>query len=81
MSPSVVVHPGDNVTLQCINVLKKLFFLNGIRWLIQARQAHENVNRAIVLKITEVDVADSGLYFCGMLDNYFIFTNATVLKV
>ncbi|XP_045072069.1 uncharacterized protein LOC121563357 [Coregonus clupeaformis] len=38
-------------------------------------------NGIIVLKITEVDVADSGLYFCGMLDNYFIFTNATVLKV
>uniref|UniRef100_A0A4W5JTC9 Immunoglobulin V-set domain-containing protein n=1 Tax=Hucho hucho TaxID=62062 RepID=A0A4W5JTC9_9TELE len=27
----------------------------------------------------EVDVADSDLYFCGMLDNYFI--NTTVLKV
>ncbi|XP_038831522.1 novel immune-type receptor 7b [Salvelinus namaycush] len=38
-------------------------------------------NITIFLTIAEVDVADSGLYFCGMSDNYFIFTNATVLKV
>uniref|UniRef100_A0A8C7Q5I2 Immunoglobulin V-set domain-containing protein n=1 Tax=Oncorhynchus mykiss TaxID=8022 RepID=A0A8C7Q5I2_ONCMY len=38
-------------------------------------------NRIIVLKITEVDVADSGLYCCGMYNQYFIFTNMTFLMV
>uniref|UniRef100_A0A674E203 Ig-like domain-containing protein n=1 Tax=Salmo trutta TaxID=8032 RepID=A0A674E203_SALTR len=38
-------------------------------------------HRIIFLKITEVDVADSGLYCCGMFDKFIIFTNATVLKV
>ncbi|XP_014062312.1 uncharacterized protein isoform X1 [Salmo salar] len=38
-------------------------------------------NITIFLKIAEVDEADSGHYFCGMLDKYIIFTNATVLKV
>ncbi|CAB1351618.1 unnamed protein product, partial [Coregonus sp. 'balchen'] len=35
----------------------------------------------IFLKITELDVADSGLYFCGTFVNNIIFTNVTVLKV
>uniref|UniRef100_A0A8C8FEG3 Ig-like domain-containing protein n=1 Tax=Oncorhynchus tshawytscha TaxID=74940 RepID=A0A8C8FEG3_ONCTS len=38
-------------------------------------------HRNIFLQITEVDEADSGVYFCGMFDKYIIFTNATVLKV
>uniref|UniRef100_A0A674ED05 Ig-like domain-containing protein n=1 Tax=Salmo trutta TaxID=8032 RepID=A0A674ED05_SALTR len=95
----------ENVTLQCINVLKKM---GHIAWFKQVNSSeplcitsmwsslptvhHQNgfhgnhmkmfiANRTTFLRITEVDVADSGLYFCGMLDNYFIFTNATVLKV
>eukprot|EP00063_Salmo_salar_P036637 XP_014011472.1 PREDICTED: uncharacterized protein LOC106577680 [Salmo salar] len=101
----MVVHSGENVTLQCINVLKKT---GHIGWFKQVNSSeplcitsmwsslptvhHQNgfhgnhmkmliTNRTTFLRITEVDVADSGLYFCGMLDNYFIFTNATVLKV
>ncbi|KAL0970248.1 hypothetical protein UPYG_G00239330 [Umbra pygmaea] len=35
----------------------------------------------IFLKITEVDIADSGRYFCGLYESYFIFTNVTYLKV
>uniref|UniRef100_A0A4W5LBK1 Ig-like domain-containing protein n=1 Tax=Hucho hucho TaxID=62062 RepID=A0A4W5LBK1_9TELE len=35
----------------------------------------------IFLKITEVDVADSGFFFCGMFDKYIIFTNMTFLMV
>uniref|UniRef100_A0A3P8Z1B1 Immunoglobulin domain-containing protein n=1 Tax=Esox lucius TaxID=8010 RepID=A0A3P8Z1B1_ESOLU len=38
-------------------------------------------NEMILLKITEVDIADCGRYFCGLFDRYFIFTNATVLHV
>uniref|UniRef100_A0A4W5JE37 Ig-like domain-containing protein n=1 Tax=Hucho hucho TaxID=62062 RepID=A0A4W5JE37_9TELE len=101
----VVVRSGENVTLQCINVLKKV---GHVGWFKQVNSSeplcitsmwsslptvhHQNgfqgnhmkmliTNRSTLLRITEVDVADSGLYFCGMLDNYFIFTNATVLKV
>ncbi|KAM9401354.1 uncharacterized protein ACWYII_030931 [Salvelinus alpinus] len=101
----VVVHLGENVTLQCINVLKTP---GHVGWFKQVNSSeplcitsmwssvpivhHQNgfqvnhmkmfmTNRTIFLTITEVDVADSGLYFCGMSDNYFIFTNATVLRV
>uniref|UniRef100_A0A8C7JJF8 Ig-like domain-containing protein n=1 Tax=Oncorhynchus kisutch TaxID=8019 RepID=A0A8C7JJF8_ONCKI len=101
----VVVRSGENVTLQCINVLKKM---GHVGWFKQVNSSeplcitsmwsslptvsnpngfHGNhtkmliTNRSIYLTITEVDVADSGVYFCGMSDNYFIFTNATVLKV
>uniref|UniRef100_A0A4W5KNM7 Ig-like domain-containing protein n=1 Tax=Hucho hucho TaxID=62062 RepID=A0A4W5KNM7_9TELE len=103
--PLMEVHSGENVTLQCINVLKKH---GQVGWFKQVNSTeplcitsmwsslpavhHQNgfqvkhmkmfmTNGTIFLKITEVDVADSGLYFCGMSDNYFIFTNATVLKV
>ncbi|KAM9401358.1 T-cell surface glycoprotein CD8 beta chain-like isoform 2-T2 [Salvelinus alpinus] len=103
--PLMVVHSGENVTLQCINVLKTP---GHVGWFKQVNSSeplcitsmwsslptvnHQNgfqsksmkmliTNRTIFLKITEVDVADSGLYFCGMLDDYFIFTNATVLTV
>ncbi|KAM9401356.1 uncharacterized protein ACWYII_030932 isoform 2-T2 [Salvelinus alpinus] len=54
-------------------IIKNGFQVNHMKMLI--------TNRTIFLTITEVDVADSGLYFCGTLDNFFIFTNATVLKV
>ncbi|XP_071233932.1 uncharacterized protein [Salvelinus alpinus] len=101
----VVVHSGENVTLQCINVLKKM---GHVGWFKQVNSSeplcitsmwsslptvhHQNgfqgnhmkmliTNRTTFLEITEVDEADSGLYFCGTLDNFFIFTNATVLKV
>ncbi|XP_029530283.2 uncharacterized protein LOC115138030 [Oncorhynchus nerka] len=101
----MVVHSGENVTLQCINVLKKpgqvgwFKQVNGSEplcitsmWSSLPTVHHQNgfqgnhmkmvmTNITIFLTITEVDVADSGLYFCGMSDNYFIFTNATVLKV
>uniref|UniRef100_A0A4W5JN62 Ig-like domain-containing protein n=1 Tax=Hucho hucho TaxID=62062 RepID=A0A4W5JN62_9TELE len=103
--PLMEVHSGENVTLQCINVLKKH---GQVGWFKQVNSTeplcitsmwsslpavhHQNgfqvkhmkmfmTNGTIFLKITEVDVADSGLYFCGMSDKYFIFTNATVLKV
>nr|XP_029530282.1 uncharacterized protein LOC115138030 isoform X1 [Oncorhynchus nerka] len=102
--PLIVVHSGENVTLQCINVLKKP---GQVGWFKQVNGSeplcitymwssvptvHQNgfqgrsrkmfmTNITIFLTITEVEVADSGLYFCGMSDNYFIFTNATVLKV
>uniref|UniRef100_A0A4W5JN38 Ig-like domain-containing protein n=1 Tax=Hucho hucho TaxID=62062 RepID=A0A4W5JN38_9TELE len=99
------VHSGENVTLQCINVLRKH---GQVGWFKQVNSTeplcitsmwsslpavhHQNgfqvkhmkmfmTNGTIFLKITEVDVTDSGLYFCGMSENYFIFTNATVLKV
>uniref|UniRef100_A0A4W5P493 Ig-like domain-containing protein n=1 Tax=Hucho hucho TaxID=62062 RepID=A0A4W5P493_9TELE len=102
---SVVVHPGDNVTLQCTNVLKGP---GHVAWFKQVnvseplciasmyssqpyvknhngfQPSHMEMfinNRIIFLKITEVDVADSGLYCCGMYDQYFIFTNMTVLMV
>eukprot|EP00063_Salmo_salar_P087449 XP_014062284.1 PREDICTED: uncharacterized protein LOC106608707 [Salmo salar] len=105
LPPSVVVHPGDNVTLQCTNVLK---VPGHIAWFKQVNiseplciasmyssqpyaQHHNGFqpshvemlfgNRILFLKITEVDVADSGLYFCGMYNHYFIFTNMTVLMV
>uniref|UniRef100_A0A674ECY1 Ig-like domain-containing protein n=1 Tax=Salmo trutta TaxID=8032 RepID=A0A674ECY1_SALTR len=101
----MVVHSGENVTLQCINVLKKMGYIGWFKqvnsseplcitsmWSSLPTVHHQNgfhgnhmkmfiANRTTFLRITEVDVADSGLYFCGMLDNYFIFTNATVLKV
>uniref|UniRef100_A0AAY5L637 Immunoglobulin V-set domain-containing protein n=1 Tax=Esox lucius TaxID=8010 RepID=A0AAY5L637_ESOLU len=38
-------------------------------------------NETVLLKITDVDIADCGRYFCGLFDSYFIFTNATVLYV
>uniref|UniRef100_A0A4W5R9I0 Ig-like domain-containing protein n=1 Tax=Hucho hucho TaxID=62062 RepID=A0A4W5R9I0_9TELE len=103
--PLMEVHSGENVTLQCINALKKH---GQVGWFKQVNSTeplcitsmwsslpavhYQNgfqvkhmkmfmTNGTIFLKITEVDVADSGLYFCGMSDNYFIFTNATVLKV
>nr|XP_029522620.1 uncharacterized protein LOC115133492 [Oncorhynchus nerka] len=103
--PSVVVHPGDNVTLQCTNGLKGP---GHVAWFKQVNVSeplciasmyssqpyvkHHNgfqpnhmemfiSNRIIVLKITEVDVADSGLYCCGIYDQYFIFTNMTFLMV
>uniref|UniRef100_A0A8C7Q5N5 Ig-like domain-containing protein n=1 Tax=Oncorhynchus mykiss TaxID=8022 RepID=A0A8C7Q5N5_ONCMY len=103
--PSVVVHPGDNVTLQCTDVLKGP---GHVAWFKQVNVSeplciasmyssepyvkHHNgfqpshvemfiSNRIIVLKITEVDVADSGLYCCGMYNQYFIFTNMTFLMV
>uniref|UniRef100_A0A4W5JNT8 Ig-like domain-containing protein n=2 Tax=Hucho hucho TaxID=62062 RepID=A0A4W5JNT8_9TELE len=103
--PLMEVHSGENVTLQCINVLKTP---GQVSWFKQVNSSeplcitsmwsslqtvhHYNgfqvkrmkmliINRNIFLKITEVDVADSGLYFCGLSDDYFIFTNATVLKV
>ncbi|CAB1345266.1 unnamed protein product [Coregonus sp. 'balchen'] len=103
--PLKVVQSGENVTLQCINVLKNpghvgwFKQVNGSEplcitsmWSSLPTVHHQNgfqgkrmkmlmTNGTFILKITEVDVADSGLYFCGMLDNYFIFTNATVLKV
>uniref|UniRef100_A0AAZ3RT95 Ig-like domain-containing protein n=1 Tax=Oncorhynchus tshawytscha TaxID=74940 RepID=A0AAZ3RT95_ONCTS len=102
---SVVVHPGDNVTLQCTDVLKGP---GHVAWFKQVNVSeplciasmyssqpyvkHHNgfqpshmemfiSNRIIVLKITEVDVADSGLYCCGMYNEYFIFTNMTFLMV
>uniref|UniRef100_A0A4W5J9Z8 Immunoglobulin domain-containing protein n=1 Tax=Hucho hucho TaxID=62062 RepID=A0A4W5J9Z8_9TELE len=101
----VVVRSGENVTLQSINVLKKMEHVGWFKqvnsleplcitskWSSLPTVHHQNgfqgnhmkmliTNRNTLLRITEVDVADSGLYFCGMLDNYFIFTNATVLKV
>nr|XP_023867213.1 uncharacterized protein LOC111980615 [Salvelinus alpinus] len=103
--PSMVIHPGDNVTLQCTNVLK---VPGHVAWFKQVNVSeplciasmyssqpyvkHHNgfqpslmemfiSNRIIFLKITEVDVADSGLYCCGMFDKYFIFTNMTFLMV
>ncbi|XP_045081813.1 uncharacterized protein LOC123492739 [Coregonus clupeaformis] len=102
---SVVVHPGDNVTLQCTNVTGSP---GHVGWFKQVNDSeplciasmysselpvqHHNgfqpshmemfVSHIIIfLKITELDVADSGLYFCGMFDKYVIFTNATLLKV
>uniref|UniRef100_A0A8C7Q5P0 Ig-like domain-containing protein n=1 Tax=Oncorhynchus mykiss TaxID=8022 RepID=A0A8C7Q5P0_ONCMY len=105
LPPSVVVHPGDNVTLQCTDVLK---VPGHVAWFKQVNvseplciasmysshpyaQHHNGFqpshvemlfgNRIFFLKITEVDVADSGLYFCGMYNHYFIFTNMTVLMV
>lgn len=101
----MVVRSGENVTLQCINVLKKT---GHIGWFKQVNSSeplcitsmwsslptvhHQNgfhgnhmkmliTNRTTFLRITEVDVADSGLYFCGMYDQYFIFTNMTFLMV
>ncbi|XP_064787643.1 uncharacterized protein LOC135510555 [Oncorhynchus masou masou] len=103
--PLMVVHSGENVTLQCINVLKThghvgwFKQVNGSEplcitsiWSSLPTVQHQNgfqdnhmkmvmTNITIFLTITEVEVADSGLYFCGMIDKYFIFTNATVLKV
>uniref|UniRef100_A0A4W5JMX7 Ig-like domain-containing protein n=1 Tax=Hucho hucho TaxID=62062 RepID=A0A4W5JMX7_9TELE len=103
--PLMEVHSGENVTLQCINVLKtpgKVSWFKQVNsseplcitsmWSSMPNVHHYNgfqvkrmkmftTNGTIFLKITEVDVADSGLYFCGMSDSYFIFTNATVLKV
>ncbi|CAB1351598.1 unnamed protein product [Coregonus sp. 'balchen'] len=102
---SGVVHPGDNVTLQCTNVtgapghvgwFKQVNYSEplGIASMYSSESTvrHHNgfqpshmemfgSHRIIFLKITELDVADSGLYFCGMFDKYVIFTNATVLKV
>uniref|UniRef100_A0A8K9WSN5 Ig-like domain-containing protein n=1 Tax=Oncorhynchus mykiss TaxID=8022 RepID=A0A8K9WSN5_ONCMY len=89
----VVVHSGENVTLQCIiqvNSSEPLCITS--MWSSLPTVSHQNgfhgnhtkmliTNISIFLTITEVNVADSGLYFCGMLDNYFIFTNATVMKV
>uniref|UniRef100_A0A8C7M5I4 Ig-like domain-containing protein n=1 Tax=Oncorhynchus mykiss TaxID=8022 RepID=A0A8C7M5I4_ONCMY len=101
----MVVHSGENVTLQCINVLKThgqvgwFKQVNGSEplcitymWSSVPTVHHQNgfqgnhmkmvmTNITIFLTITEVEVADSGLYFCGMLDKYLIFANATVLKV
>uniref|UniRef100_A0A8C7Q6K7 Ig-like domain-containing protein n=1 Tax=Oncorhynchus mykiss TaxID=8022 RepID=A0A8C7Q6K7_ONCMY len=102
---AVVVHPGDNVTLQCTDVLKGP---GHVAWFKQVNVSeplciasmyssqpyvkHHNgfqpshvemfiSNRIIFLKITEVNVADSGLYCCGMYDQYFIFTNMTFLMI
>uniref|UniRef100_A0A8C8EGP4 Ig-like domain-containing protein n=1 Tax=Oncorhynchus tshawytscha TaxID=74940 RepID=A0A8C8EGP4_ONCTS len=103
--PLMVVHSGENVTLQCINVLKTpghvgwFKQVNGSEplcitsmWSSVPTVHHQNgfqgksikmfmTNITIFLTITEVEVADSGLYFCGMSDTCFIFANATVLKV
>ncbi|XP_014062320.2 uncharacterized protein isoform X1 [Salmo salar] len=39
-------------------------------------------NTTIFLKITKVEIADCGLYFCGLFPyNHMFFVNATVLKV
>uniref|UniRef100_A0A8C7CR37 Ig-like domain-containing protein n=1 Tax=Oncorhynchus kisutch TaxID=8019 RepID=A0A8C7CR37_ONCKI len=102
---SVVVHPGDNVTLQCTDVLKGP---GHVAWFKQVNVSeplciasmyssqpyvkHHNgfqpshvemfiSNRIIFLKITEVNVADSGVYCCGMYNQYLIFTNMTFLMV
>ncbi|XP_045081815.1 uncharacterized protein LOC123492742 [Coregonus clupeaformis] len=101
----LVVHPGDNITLQCTNVLK---VPGHVAWFKQVNDSeplciasmytselyvnHHNgfqsshmemliSNIIIFLTITEVDVADSGLYFCGLFQQYLIFTNMTVLTV
>uniref|UniRef100_A0AAY5K8R5 Ig-like domain-containing protein n=1 Tax=Esox lucius TaxID=8010 RepID=A0AAY5K8R5_ESOLU len=34
-------------------------------------------NEIILLKISDVDIADCGRYFCGVFNKYFIFINAT----
>ncbi|XP_029616090.1 uncharacterized protein LOC115198339 isoform X2 [Salmo trutta] len=103
--PSMVVHRGDNVTLQCTNVLKDPGHVAWFKqvnvseplciasmYISQPYVKHHNGfqpshmemfinNKIIFLKITEVDVADSGLYCCGMYNQYFIFTNMTFLMV
>uniref|UniRef100_A0A3P8Z435 Ig-like domain-containing protein n=1 Tax=Esox lucius TaxID=8010 RepID=A0A3P8Z435_ESOLU len=39
-------------------------------------------NTTIFLNITKVEIADSGLYFCGLLPHkYMVFVNATFLMV
>ncbi|XP_028973449.2 uncharacterized protein LOC114830299 isoform X2 [Esox lucius] len=38
-------------------------------------------NEIILLKISDVDIADCGRYFCGVFNKYFIFINATDVNI
>uniref|UniRef100_A0AAZ3RV34 Immunoglobulin subtype domain-containing protein n=1 Tax=Oncorhynchus tshawytscha TaxID=74940 RepID=A0AAZ3RV34_ONCTS len=92
-SQTMVVRTGDTITLQCSNVTTVVghtaWFkqVNGSEPVCISSMSHfemfsNSTNKTtFFLKITEFEITDCGLCFCGLYPHsHVLFVNATVLK-